>query len=248
MTGKLNRVSRKASRWTSMVMLLGVLPAATLAQSKTSEHADATLAFAKYQGSLALHYAHIWNFFEARKIGVGLGARITSYVGANQYYITAPAKLTSGSTGPLVIFKENIANNIDTLLVKSPMVTSINMSINIHYQVTPKILTGFNIDAIGISFGRRAQGNYINGASGSITRGQPTSFNALLISDNDLGSLNSEIFATYKLGKKWSAKICAAFLFTEYTTDMKVQSLPESNDRFRNKSLMFGIGARYHIR
>jgi long-subunit fatty acid transport protein len=232
----------------SIMILLMVLPMTIFAQSKTSDFADGSFAFAKNEGSLALHYTHIWNFFEARKLGIGLGGRITSYLGANQYYITAPAELTSGSTGPFVIFKENIADNIDTLLVKSPFVTSINVSINIHYQVTQKLRAGFNIDAIGFSFGKKAQGNYINGPVGGITRGKPTTLNALLISDNDFGSLNSELFLSYKVNKKWSAKLAATFLFTEYTTDTKVQSFPKDNDRFRDKSLMLGLGVTYQIR
>ena len=222
----------------SLVLLLLALPMTIFAQSKTSDYAGGTFAFAKNEGALALHYAHIWNFFEAKKFGLGLGGRITSYIGANQYYITAPAELTSGSTGPLVIFKENIVNNIDTLLVKAPSVTSLNVSINIHYQVTQKFLVGFNIDAIGFSVGKKTQGNYINGATGGLTKGKPTTLNALLISDNDFGSLNSEMFVNYKLNKKWSAKVCATFLFTEYTTDTKVHSFPKGNDRFREKSLM----------
>jgi hypothetical protein len=231
-----------------ILILFLLLPMTISAQSKTSDYIDGTFSFAKYEGSLALHYAHIWNFFEGRKIGVGLGGRITSYIGANQYYVTAPAELTSGSTGPLVIFKENIVENIDTLLIKFPFVTSLNISINIHYQVTQKLLAGFNIDAIGFSLGKRTQGNYINGPTGGITQGKPTTLNALLISDNDFGSLNSELFVNYKLNKKWSAKVCATFLFTEYTTDTKVQSFPKGNDRFRDKSLMVGLGVVYQIK
>jgi long-subunit fatty acid transport protein len=232
----------------SIITLLMALPMTIFAQSKTSDYVDASFAFAKYEGSQAFHYTHMWKFFEARKFGIGLGGRITSYLGANQYYITAPAELTSGSSGPLVIFKENIVDNIDSLLVKSPRVTSLNVSINIHYQVTQKLLAGFNIDAIGFSLGKKTQGNYINGPSGSITKGKPTALNALLISDNDIGSLNSELFVSYKLNKKWSAKVAANFLFTEYTTDTKVQSFPKGNDRFRDKSLMLGLGVTYQIK
>jgi long-subunit fatty acid transport protein len=208
-------------------------------------YTDATFSFAKYEGSLALHYNHTWKFGKAKKVGLGLGGRITSYHGVNQYYITAPAELTSESTSPLVIFKENIPENIDSLLVKSSLLTAINVSINIHYQVTPKLMAGFNIDAIGFSFGNTVQGNYINGYTGSITQGKPTGFNVLLISDNDRGSLNSELFARYQLTNKWGVKLGVTFLFTEYTTDTQIQTYPKANDRFRNKSLMVGLGASY---
>jgi hypothetical protein len=72
--------------------------------------------------------------------------------------------------------------------------------------------------------------------------GKPTAFNVLLISDNDHGTLNSELYAKYYFNEDWGIKIGAQFLFTEYTTDTEVQQFPEPNDRFRNKSLMLAIG------
>ena len=217
-------------------------------QAKTTDQFDGTFSFGKYQGALSLHYSHLWKIGKSKKLAIGLGGRITSYLGANQYYITAPAKLTSGSTGPLVIFKENIDENIDTLLVKSPHVTMINVSIDIEYQFSSRFTAGFNIDAIGFSFGGKQPANYINGFTGKNTSAKPTGFNALLISDNDRGSLNSELFAKYKLNDKWSVKAGAQFLFTEYTTETEVQQYPEPNDRFRRKSLLLGLGVSYQIR
>ncbi len=225
-----------------------VLPSLVLSQSKTAQYLDGTFSFAKHEGALAIHYTHLWKFGKSQKLSIGLGGRITSYFGANQYYVTAPAKITSGGTGPFVIFKENIIDNIDSLLVKSPFVTSLNLSINIQYQLSGKLSAGFNIDALGFSFGGEKMGNYINGFTGSVTKGKPTSFNLLLTSDNDLGSLNSELFAHYKLNEKWSIKAAGVFLFTEYTTDTKVQQFPKANDRFRNKSLMLGLGITYQIK
>ncbi|MBI3482970.1 MAG: hypothetical protein HY015_08365 [Bacteroidetes bacterium] len=182
------------------------------------------------------------NFF------IGIGGRFTSYLGANQYYITAPAQLTSESTGPLIIFKDNITSNIDTFLVKSPQVNSINASINIHYKLSERWSIGFNIDAIGFSFGGKRDGNYINGFTGKMTTASPTPFNVLLISDNDRGTLNSEFFAKYSLNERCALKIGAQFLFTEYTTATKVQQFPEPNDRFRNKSLLVCAGISYRLK
>ncbi len=217
-------------------------------QTRAIDQIDGTFSFAKYQGALSLHYSHLWKIGKPGKLAIGLGGRITSYLGANQYYSTAPAELTSGSTGPFVIFKENIDENIDTLLVKSPQVNMVNLSIDIQYQFTSKFALGFNIDAIGFSFGANQNANYINGITGKNTNAKPTSFNALLISDNDQGSLNSELFAQYKLNNKWSVKVGAQFLFTEYTTETEVQQYPEPNDRFRRKSLLLGLGVSYQIK
>ena len=208
---------------------------------------SASAAVGNTEGSFSFLYGKDWELGKSKKFAMGVGGRFTSYLGANQYYITAPAKLTSGSTGPFVIFKEDIEENIDTFLIKSPQVNSINLFINLRYKFNEKFLIGFNIDAIGFSFGGSKNGNYINGAEGAMESAKPTSFNILLISDNDKGSLNSELYGKYYWNEKWGVKLGAQFLFTEYTTDTEVQQFPEPNDRFRNKSLMIALGVSYKL-
>jgi hypothetical protein len=119
--------------------------------------------------------------------------------------------------------------------------------INLRYKFNEKILVGFNIDAIGFSFGGRKNGNYINGFEGAMTNAKPTSFNILLTSDNDRGSLNSELYVKYFLDEKWGVRAAAQFHFTEYTTDVEIQQNPKPNDRFRNKSLMIAFGVTYQF-
>ena len=230
-----------------MAILIGV-DSFSQATSSTVNFADATLAVGNYQGSLAISYIHDWRLGAKRKLAIGLGGRLTSYFGQNQYFTTAPAKLTSGRSGPAIIFDNTIDANIDSLLVKSPQVNTINLCINFDYAFSQKLMVGLNIDAIGFSFGGKRQANYINGASGKITEGSPTAFNLLLVSDNDLGSLNSELYFKYFFSEKWGVKAGAQFLFTEYTTTTKVQTYPEENDRFRNKSLMFSLGVSYKLK
>lgn len=215
-----------------------------IAQQKkqVNNYLNVDFGVASYRGSLSVSVLHNWRLGARQKMGVGLGGRFTSFLGANQYYITAPAALTSGSTGPFVIFKENIPENIDSLLVKSPQVNALNLMINLDYQISRKITVGFNIDAIGFSFGGSKQANFMSEATGMNTTADPTPFNVLLISDNDQGTLNSELYLTYSLSDAWAIKTSAQFLFTEYTTITKVQAYPEENDRFRNKSLMFSVG------
>jgi hypothetical protein len=108
-------------------------------------------------------------------------------------------------------------------------------------------MAGFNIDLIGFSFGGSKKGNYINGFEGGMENASPTEFNILLISDNDNGSLNSELYLKYYWNEKWGAKLGAQFLFTEYTTHTEIQQFPEPNDRFRNKSLMVAFGVTYKL-
>lgn len=232
----------------AVVLILCVEGLPQSVKRAADNYADFTIGAAKYQGSVALSIVHSWRFCKNKKLGIGIGGRFTSYFGANQYYSTAPAQLTSGSSSPLIIFKDNLPANIDTFLVKSPQVNSVNVSINLDYRFSKKVAAGFNIDAIGFSFGGSRSGNYRNGTSGKMSEASPTAFNILLISDNDRGSLNSEFYGKYFLNDRWALKLGAQFLFTEYTTATKVQQFPSANDRFRNKSLLFCLGIAYKFK
>lgn len=209
---------------------------------------DVTAGGASYRGSLAISFQHQYFIGKSQKFNVGIGARASSFIGADLYYATAPAKLTSGSTSPLVIFKENIIANIDSFLVNTPQLNFINLMVIIDYRFSEKFSAGFNIDVVGFSFGKKARGNYINGFQGKIEEAKPTPFNILLISDNDRGSLNSELYLRYKIRERIALKSAAQFVFTEYTTETQVQNFPEDNDRFRNKALLFALGVTYSIK
>jgi hypothetical protein len=212
----------------------------------TDQSASFTVAFGSKQFSTALGYQYLWKLGKKQHFQIGGGARFTSNFGSNLYYTTAPAKLTSGKTGPSVLFADNLKQNIDSVLFKNPQVNALNISVNFAYNVYKKITVGFNIDAIGFSFGGSQNGSYLgNNGTGAATSAKPTAFNILLVSDNDKGSLNSEFYAQYKFDNKWGAKLGFQFLFTEYTTSTKVQTTPDGqkNDRFRNKAagISFGV-------
>jgi len=208
---------------------------------------DLDAGIGKSEGSVVLSYNINKSLGKKKRIVLGLGARYNGYLGKNQYFVTAPAALTSGSTGPGVLFKENIDANMDTFLIKSAQVNSINLLVTLGFNVSERLMLHFNIDAIGFSFGSSTRGNYINGVQGKMESAKPTSLNLLLVSDNDKGSLNSELFARYLIGEKWGIKGGVQFLFSEYTTDTELQQFPEPNDRFRNKSLMFSAGVSYKL-
>lgn len=209
-----------------------------------------TLAAGGGSFTTALGYQHLWQVGKKKKLGLGIGARFTSAFGSNQYFTTAPAKLTSGKTGPGVLFSEDIEQNIDSVLFNRHQINSLNLSLHLHYRFAPKWGAGFNIDALGFSFGGEQRGQYLgNNGIGAATTGKPTGFNVLLISDNDKGSLNSEIFVDYALSKKWRAKLGYQYLFMEYTTRTEVQTTPDGqkNDRFRNKASGISLGLTYNF-
>ncbi len=230
-----------------MITLVFVLSTKLHAQKgkAVDKSASFSAAFGTSEFSTALAYQHLWKLGKKQKFGIGAGIRLTNYFGTNKYYTTAPAKLTSGKTGPGVFFAEDIPANIDSVLFKKSQANALNLSINFDYNIYKKISLGFNIDAIGFTFGGKQSGSYLgNNGSGVATTAKPTTFNLLLVSDNDLGSLNSEFYARYKFNEKWGAKAGFQFLFTEYTTITKVQTTPggQKNDRFRNKSSAISFG------
>ncbi|MEZ4901062.1 MAG: hypothetical protein R2822_04550 [Spirosomataceae bacterium] len=173
--------------------------------------------------STALSYNQLYGVGKSKRFKIGWGVRLTSFFGQNLDYYTAPAKLTSGEYGPQVLFLENILTNIDTLQLTKTQTNAFNLAIHLQYSFK-KLDIGFNIDVIGATFGAQQSGKFIAKSTGSRLNGtqqtaKPTVFNLLLISDNDLGSLNSELYGRYWLKENLGLRFGASFQFTEYTTD-----------------------------
>ena len=226
-----NLVRRNSAMKNVLIFIFCLNGLACFAQeTKTVNYGSFTGAIGSNQGSLSVDFFHLWRLGEARKIEVGVGGRITSYFGSAQYYSSAPAELADDKS------------KSDSLHLQSPQVNSINLSVNIGYRVSSKIGLGFNIDAIGFSFGAEKVGTYLNGFQGSSATASPTTLNLLRVGHNDIGTLNSEFYARYFFKENIAVKVAYQYLFTEYTTKTKVQQVPEPNDRFRNISSLFSIG------
>ncbi len=211
---------------------------------KKNNNFDAEIGAASGQFLGALSWTHLHGIGKKEKFKIGYGIRFNSQFGNDLTYITAPAKLTSGKTGPSVFFAEQIPSNIDTLTLAKSQNNSLNAHITLQYTFGSKFDLGFTIDAVGFSFGASQNGNYITSKAIYINNqsAKPTSFNALLISDNDIGMLNSALYARYWLNNKWAVKLGASFLFTEYTTANKLRL---DNNRFRNKALFISAGVTF---
>lgn len=234
------------------ILSLLLLSTGLFAQEKKGNNhyqvADLSLGLGGAQANIAGSYILHWGIGKSQKLQLGLGIRFTSGFATDKYYETAKAKLTSGKTGPAVLFADDIRANIDSFFIGKTQINSLNLSFNSEYLLSKKISVGFNIDLIGFSFGAAKKGIYINNGNTSLVNAKPTAFNALLVSDNDLGSLNSELFIRYKLNSKWSLRGGTSFLFGEYTTDTEVQKINGiNNDRFRYKSLYGIVGLTYHF-
>lgn len=192
-------------------------------------------------------FQQLYGIGKSNRFKIGWGVRLNTFFSGQQYYLTAPAKLTSGSQSIVALFTENILSNIDTLQLTKTAVGSLNSTITLQYSF-PKLDVGFNIDAFGISFGGKQSGKFVASESkslnGSLQSAKPTSFNLLLISDSDIGSLNSELYARYWFNKRFAIRGGASFQFLEYKTE---RLLTFENDRFRHKALLPFLAVSYSL-
>lgn len=202
---------------------------------KKQQFADLSFGFGSSQGSIAAGYFYNFNLGVKKKFFIGTGVRFNAYYGTKINYLSAPAKLADDKA------------KTDTLLAAKPGVYAINALINLGYNFNPKIQAGFNIDLLGFSFGPKGKPTFIANGVPLAAEAKATGFNVLLVGNNDRGSLNSEFYLRYKINDKFGAKLAYQYLFTELTTTTKVQTLPEQNDRFRNKASLVNIGVSYHF-
>lgn len=202
----------------------------------------------------ALSYTQMFGIGKAKRFRIGYGVRLTSFFKHNLEARTAPAKFTSGSSSFGALFADDIVSNIDTLFLPNAQVNSLNLSINLQYALSKKLEVGFNIDATGYSFGANQTGELISKknkrkfADGTTTSSAtPGGLNLLLVSDSDIGNLNSEVYARYWATEKIGIRAGFSFLFTEYTSDKKVTLPDGQNNRWRYKSLTPMIAISYRF-
>lgn len=202
----------------------------------------------------AFSFTQMYGIGKAKRFKIGYGIRLTSFFKHNLEARTAPAKFTSGTASFGALFADDIVSNIDTLYLPKAQVNSLNVSINLQYALSKKLEVGFNIDAAGYSFGADQTGELISKknkrkfADGSTTSSAtPAGFNLLLVSDSDIGNLNSEVYARYWATEKIGIRAGFSFLFTEYTSDKKVTLPDGQNSRWRYKSLTPMIAVSYRF-
>lgn len=203
-----------------------------------SNWVDLMIGVGSGQTNVSTSYQHAWKFGARKRLLMGVGMRLSGFFASDKYFVTAPAKIVKGEGGPGALFKKPIEENMDSVHFSTANTYALNFMLNIRYSFTDRFSAGFNIDLVGVSFGKEQSGTYINGNDPNgiktkPTAGAPTGFNLLLIGENDLGSLNSEFFVAYRINERWSVKAGVQHIFMEYTTTTKVQQFPESNDRFR---------------
>lgn len=249
--------NRGCSSWILLILVLIFASTSTaIAQEKLpyrKNHAfDLALSGGTGKFSGALSWKHVGTLTKKiPNLKVGYGIRLTSFVAANKFYVTAPAKYTSPVQNLGTIFSETIDANIDTVTTPTANTNSINAAIYIEYKIAKRFDVGFNIDVIGFSFGGEKDFNIISSSfdpnQSPVQKGSPTRLNLLLTSDNDIGSLNSELFARYWLHDKLGVRAGLTFLFSEYrlSNDLSFDNGRIVNDRYRYKAAMIMAGVTY---
>ena len=237
----------------STLILLSTRVIAQEQQSSQNHFIDITGTFGSSQGTVGASYVYNWKLGKKRRIEVGLGARWTTYFGTKTDFLTAgPAEKTRSFTTPFVIFfAGQQEENFDTLTVQRPLTNSVNLSLNLGYNLSRKWYAGFNIDLIGFSFGRKGSAVLTsNGTTVIEAEAKPVPFNILLTGDHDHGTLNSEFFLKYALTDRCCLKALYQFIFVEYETTFIEQTFPDgtTNNRFRNKANNFGLGVSYKFK
>ena len=154
------------------------------------------------KGSEILPSASINNFTNGQ-FKVGFAFRLNAFYSGKRRYITAPAILTSGKKGPAVLFADQIEENIDTIFFQKSQTYSVNVALLLEYGINNNWAAGFDIDLGGISYAPEQEGQYEDLQQQKVVA-KSGLFNLMLISDNDIGNLNSELYLKYNL--RWKIR------------------------------------------
>lgn len=231
-----------------LTILLVFMISMVQAQNRLRPSVDLSIAAGSSQATFSIAGWHQWQLGKKQRLSIGIGPRITSYVGNKKDFWTAPASIARGSSAPfLVVFSSQETQNWDTLNVQRPLVFSMNAAVQVAHQIGKRFRAGINIDLVGFSVGRTSGAVFTSDGSQETTEAKPVPFNLLLTGDLDNGALNSEFFIQCRLKEKWSVRAVYQFYFVEYKTNTNIQQLPEPNDRFRNKANLLGIGLSYSL-
>lgn len=204
-----------------------------------------TGAFGEGSTSMTLGFSHLYGFGSSRRFKLGYGVRLSSFFGSDREFTAAPPDLAAEENPQYFKTGEGIFNNDSD---SKSQLNAINLGLYTDYSITEKLVVGFNIDVVGFSFGKEKTGSvYDERVIDRLTlidntSAKPTSFNALLVGDNDRGTVNSEFWIGYRVTSNIMLKGAFSYLFTEYTTEGQYQ---DDNDRFRYKATQGAVGINY---
>ena len=228
-------------------MLLSVITLNLAAQGLDKTYKTLDLAVGGGGGgfSPALSFTQSWGLGKSNRFKIGYVVRVTSCFGGKADFRTAPARFTSGESSFSALFADDIIANIDTFSVKSFQTNALNIGIILQYALSNKLEIGVNIDATGKTWGGTVSGDLISKKNkrkfqdgSTSSSANPETFNFLLVSDSDIGSLNSEVYVRYWVTNKIGIRAGISHQFVELTTEKKVEINGRLNDTWRLKTTM----------
>ena len=210
-----------------LALLLPVLPLLAPAQTplpRPARHAtvlDLTAASGPTLNAASAAAWRLWGLDKAGRLQAGLGLRASHYF--------ADAATFDSQNQPADV----------TLAVREPRTLALNLALHLRARVAGPVSLGFNLDAVGVSFGPDRPGErtypppppgppqpvppspilpgWLPGPFSDRTR--PVSDNLLLGGLRDRGSLNSELYGSVALPGGFSVRAGYCHLVTAQTTD-----------------------------
>jgi len=152
-------------------------------------------------------YWQDWGLGQKKAVRLGYGVRFTTYSGSDVTHISAPPEFYTDEAMQ------------DSIFVADPQMNNIALYIGASYVIAERFELGFNIDAVGYTFGGDKDATFTSDGMETATTVNPNSITALLIGPRDIGMVRSDFFAGYKFNDNWSARVGYGLLFTEYRTE-----------------------------
>ncbi|AQG78465.1 hypothetical protein [Spirosoma montaniterrae] len=237
-----------------LVALFTLLSVCSFAQSpvatRLSSGIDLGMGYTKDNYNPSFAYYQLLNLGEKKRFSVGWTFRFAPYYGDNLNFYTAPARLTREKSGFSALAAPLVERNIDT--VRFDFITATSANLGIRVQVNLGIVDiGASADLLGITYGRWRTATYRSStglfqpdSSGSVPqpfrgannqqRGYPTRFNVRMLGDNDIGTLNTEVYARLKITQNIKLKLGYQWLTVGVT--MQNRDVVSDNNRFRHRA------------
>lgn len=183
----------------------------TAQRAKVSQVFSLGGAFSSDQFIPTISFGEHVSFGNNYKFSIGSGVRMTIFSAKGNTFTGLKSPYLSTTITPLT--RENMS--------------IFNIPITAEYQ-GKKIVAGFNVDLIGLTFGKSKDSLAINNYTGSTENlsVKPTSFNFAL---GSAGSTNNEVYIGFRIREEIIIKAGVSFLFTKLnlrsTTDEQITKL-----------------------
>lgn len=169
----------------------------TAQRAKVSQVFSLGGAFSSGQFIPTISFGEQVYFGNNYKFSIGSGVRMTVFSAKGNTFTGLKSPYLSTTIRPLT--RENM------LIINAPIIAEYHGK---------KIVAGFNIDLIGLTFGKSKDSLAINNFTGSTNNlsVKPTPFNFAL---GSAGSTNNEIYIGFKIREEITIKTGVGFLFTK---------------------------------